>query len=147
MRRSSMPPRQSPMRRSTELTRTRMKAKRRRKTMGKDLRGLVLALAAGLCDMCGLPLPVVWECHHRRLRSQGGRDERENLLALHDRCHSRAHLNRFWARAHGYIVERPDEPATRPVWRHGRSWQIPTATGWIDCDPPADLDLPTERTA
>lgn len=89
--------------------------------------------------MCGEHLPACeWECHHRRLRSQGGKDEPPNLLALHDCCHARAHRNRAWARRHGYIVHRGDDPAARPVWRHGRSWRLPTPDGWVACAPPVD---------
>lgn len=104
--------------------------------------------------MCGQALSAKrWECHHRRLKSQGGRDERANLLALHDTCHGRAHGNRTWAKECGYIVHKGHDPETRPVWRHGRYWQLPTPDGWVPCAPPADVPGPdgptplTERKA
>lgn len=50
----------------------RLRPNRRRPPIG-DLRAAVLARAGHCCDMCGGPLPSRWECHHRRLRSQGGR--------------------------------------------------------------------------
>lgn len=112
------------------------------------LRDKVLELAGHCCDMCGQALSAKsWECHHRRLRSQGGLDEVDNLLALHHSCHGQAHGNRAWARARGYIVHRGDEPATRPVLRHGKTWQLPSIDGWTDCAPPADLTSTPKEAA
>lgn len=99
------------------------------------LREAVLARAGGCCDFCAFAIdPTDWECHHRRLRSQGGFDEMPNLVALHDACHSRLHDNRAMARDTGFIIHRPDDPAHTPVLRHGRTWAIPTET-WTPCDP------------
>ena len=112
------------------------------------LRDTVLELAGHCCDMCGQALSAKsWECHHRRLRSQGGLDEVPNLLALHHSCHGQAHGNRAWARDCGYIVHRGDDPATRPVLRHGKSWQLPSIDGWTDCAPPADITSTPKEAA
>lgn len=128
--------------------------RRRRPQWPPGLRDQVFAAAGGCCDICGQQLsPKRWECHHRRLRSQGGRDERANLLALHHACHDHAHRNRRWAKECGYIVHRGDEPGERPVWRHGHSWQLPTADGWAACLPNASVpgpvgpNPPIERSA
>jgi hypothetical protein len=109
-----------------------------------ELRPIVFEQAGGCCDMCGKRLPFQWECHHRKLLSQGGPDERTNLLALDYRCHAYAHEHRTWARIRGYIVHPNTDPATRPVLRHGTSWQLPTDSGWIPAEPPDDYE---ERTA
>jgi HNH endonuclease len=102
--------------------------------MQAELRTLVWDRARGRCDMCGQGLARNrWECHHRKLRSQGGPDEPHNLIALHARCHEQAHRNRDWARAHGYIVHPSADPATTPVWRHGQRWQLPVAGQWVGC--------------
>lgn len=104
----------------------------RRPMFPPGLREAVYERAGHCCDMCGQILSVKsWECHHRRLRSQGGRDEPENLLALHHSCHRDAHSHRDWARDCGYIVHSGDDPATQPVLRHGWRWQIPTPDGWV----------------
>jgi hypothetical protein len=112
-----------------------------------ELRPLTWERAGGRCDMCGLPLPEIWECHHRRLKSQGGKNELPNLLALDYRCHAYAHEHRTWARIRGYIVHRPDMPALRPVLRHQRTWELPTDTEWIPSTPPDDYETTEERTA
>lgn len=113
----------------------------RRPPMPEGLRDFVWGRDKGLCVICGLPLdPDRWECHHRKLRSQGGRDEATNLISLHGSCHAHAHGNRTWARERGYIVHPNDDPATCPVLRHGRRWQSPIAGQWVGAHPPADLD-------
>lgn len=129
-------------------------ARKWRPSWPSGLRDQVYVAAGSCCDICGQALSAKrWECHHRRLKSQGGEDERGNLLALHDACHSLAHRHRAWARECGYIVHRGDDPQARPVWRHGRSWQLPTEDGWVPCAPPVDVPGPdgptplTERSA
>ena len=100
-----------------------------------SLREAVLERAGGCCDLCAFAIdPTEWECHHRRLKSQGGQDEIANLVALHDACHSRLHGDRVMARETGFIVHRPDDPAHTPVLRHGQTWALPGET-WTPCDP------------
>lgn len=98
------------------------------------LRLAVLARAGGRCDHCGLLLGDVWECHHRKLRSRGGRDDMTNLVALHLSCHELAHGNPAWAEERGLIVASHADPAGVPVLRHGRARQLPTPGGWIAAD-------------
>jgi hypothetical protein len=126
------------MQRSTALTRAAMQQRRRRSAdpLPAVLRAAVFVRSAGLCDLCGRPLPRVWHCHHRKLRSQGGRHEAENLLALHDACHRRVHARPAWARRCGYIVARNVDPSARPVWRHRARWQLPNPGGWAAAEPP-----------
>jgi hypothetical protein len=53
-----------------------------------DLREKVLERCQGLCEKCGRSLPESWALHHRKLRSQGGKDVVQNFLALHHACHN-----------------------------------------------------------
>jgi 5-methylcytosine-specific restriction endonuclease McrA len=100
-----------------------------------QLRVAVLDRSEGCCDLCAMAIrPEDFECHHRRLRSQGGLDEMPNLVALHDLCHSRLHDDRAMARDAGFIVHQPDDPAETPVLRHGRAWALPGDT-WTPVDP------------
>lgn len=132
--------RRTPLRSGSELKQTKairqQSAKARSKRRGwAQLREAVLARAGRCCDFCAFAIdPTDWECHHRRLKSQGGLDEMANLVALHDACHSRLHDDRAMARETGFIVHKPDDPAHTPVLRHGRTWAIPGET-WTPCNP------------
>lgn len=110
--------------------------KRAERRTWEQFRKDVYARAEGVCDMCATW--INWddyECHHRRLRGQGGRNEMANLVALHKfPCHARAHDNRAWAKEKGFIVHRPDKPTETPVLRHLRSRQLPGET-WTPVDP------------
>jgi hypothetical protein len=135
--------RRSPLKRKTRLCPSRPwvgnvpQFRIRAKGVPPLMRELVWERGKGRCDICGDDLSRNrWECHHRKLRSQGGADEPLNLLALHPFCHDKAHGNRDWSRRRGYIVHRNDDPATRPVLRHNRRWQLPVAGQWVDCEPP-----------
>lgn len=129
--------RRTPMQRSTALTRAAMQPRRRAADpLPAVLRAAVFVRASGMCDLCGRPLPRLWHCHHRKLRSQGGRHEPENLLALHDACHRKVHNRPTWARRCGYIVARNFDPSARPVWRHRARWQLPTPGRWATAKPP-----------
>jgi hypothetical protein len=105
---------------------------RRPRHLPKVLRDLLWGQSEGLCDLCGIQLPVKgWHAHHRKLKSQGGRDETANLLALHFPCHDRIHDNPTWSKQRGYIVHPSYDPATRPVHRHERVWSLPKAGHWV----------------
>ena len=82
----------------------------------------------GLCVACGTWVPPDdFECHHRLLRSQGGKDNPGNLVTLHHECHDRAHRDRHWSRQRQLIL-RPSpgiDPASVPVTDHtGRRWLL-----------------------
>lgn len=107
-------PRRRPMRRSGQGLQPKTPApqkkrpKPKRSRAGSDryaeLRVQVKARAQDRCERCGCALGCDWECHHRRLRSQGGRDAVENLVAICPGCHRWAHANPTKARADGWIV-------------------------------------------
>jgi hypothetical protein len=53
------------------------------------LRALIWNRCEGYCEKCDAKLnPAWWDAHHRLMRSQGGRDEAPNLVALHPACHT-----------------------------------------------------------
>jgi hypothetical protein len=62
----------------------------------------------GNCERCGGVLPENWAAHHRKLRSQGGKDSLDNVVALHHECHNLAtdsvHLNPKNAYNFGFMV-------------------------------------------
>ena len=76
--------------------------------MDKKLRARVIERDTR-CRVCGLGMfyPVV---HHRQLRSQGGADSMENLIALHAKCHHDVHMNPEWSYEHGWLVHSWDDP-------------------------------------
>ena len=93
------------------------------------LRQLVWERAGGRCERCGLTLPPEWECHHRKLRSQGGRDALVNLIALHMRCHNAGetgsvHHSPGKAYDLGYLVRSHQTPEATPLLLHGKRWVL-----------------------
>lgn len=145
MKRSGPIPRKTPMKRTRMATdrrpgkapnppRRHRAAKQkglRRPTMDGDLRASIYARADGMCDRCGVGMaPDAWECHHRQLRSRGGGDSHENLVALCTGCHVWAHGNPAEATSRGWIVPSWAGPEQIPVHRHGRAWALPVGTSW-----------------
>lgn len=102
------------------------------------LRSLVYDRAGGVCDLCGQRLGRKgWAAHHRQLRSQGGPDTAENLIAVHHFCHTeRIHRCPAWARGCGFIVASYDDPGATAVFRHLRRWQQPTGAEWVGATAP-----------
>jgi hypothetical protein len=97
------------------------------------LRGLVYARSKGYCEKCGGQLPFSWALHHRKLKSRGGKDEVENLVALHHECHNLAtdsvHNNPNKATEVGLMVSSWSNPAECPVTLPDGSSVILTALG------------------
>ena len=85
----------------------------------KHLRELVLARCQGYCEFCGLVLTDNFALHHRKFKSRGGKDEVNNLIALHHECHnlgtSSVHMNIKKATETGHIVSRHAEPNNIPL--------------------------------
>lgn len=146
MKRGGPIERRTPLRAKTGLARKRERPERkvsppkpraakrkglRRPAMDGNLRAAVYERAAGMCDRCGHAIhPDAWECHHRKLRSQGGEDSHENLIALCPGCHAWAHGNPLAAKTQGFIVPPWDDPAETPVLRHGRAFWLPVGQTW-----------------
>ena len=87
--------------------------------MAKQLREQVFKRCQGHCEKCGGVLPKSWALHHRKLRSQGGKDVIENFVALHHACHNMGtdavHLNPASAIRDGFIVPSWAQPDTTTV--------------------------------
>lgn len=91
-----------------------------------ELRRVVFDRASGRCERCGTPVVDGHECHHRKLRSQGGRDEVANLACLCPGCHhDEVHARPGQARTDGWIVRRGSDPAMVAVILHdGRTVRL-----------------------
>jgi 5-methylcytosine-specific restriction endonuclease McrA len=90
------------------------------------VRKALYARTKGHCDKCGGPmLEEEMQAHHRRLRSQGGKDELACLLGCHGRCHNldsdSIHLRPKAAYVNGWLVKSYQDPALTPVLIGGRS--------------------------
>lgn len=139
MKRSPMPDRKTPMRR-TQLRAVvdgeRVKAKRPRATGPRAVERLVIvARAGGSCELCGVPVAFVdddgqvtplaaYSIHHRQPRGMGGTSDpaansATNLLLLCGTgttgCHGMVESQRALAVAHGWLVPKPLDPSSKPV--------------------------------
>lgn len=85
----------------------------------KSVRAIVLARCKGYCEKCGGALDENFALHHRKLRSRGGKDTVDNLVALHHECHNlgtnSVHLNIKKATERGLIVPTYANPETYPL--------------------------------
>lgn len=72
---------------------------------------------------CGRPLGPGANVHHRKLRSQGGANDPENMITVCGSgttgCHGWIHAHPKLSREAGWIVPSWGDPADVPV----RSWQ------------------------
>ena len=69
-------------------------------------------------------------CHHRKLRSRGGKDDGFNCVWVCLDCHDHIHHNPDEATRTGFMVPSWEDPAGWPVKRTtGRA--CPTPTGWV----------------
>ena len=85
----------------------------------KYLRETVLARCKGYCEFCGKVLTDNFALHHRKFKSRGGKDEINNLIALHHECHNlgtfSVHMNIKKATESGHVVSRHAEPSDIPL--------------------------------
>lgn len=86
--------------------------------MKKQVAEIVLERAGHYCEACGFPC-ADFALHHRQLRSQGGKDEPANLIAVHHACHNLGtnsiHLNPKKSINFGYIVPSWADPSEFPL--------------------------------
>jgi len=85
-----------------------------------DGKALVRSRDGHQCQRCGASIAnIPSSIHHRKLRSQGGLDDADNMIRMCGTgttgCHGWAHHNRTPANEDGWIVYRIDNPAERPV--------------------------------
>lgn len=82
--------------------------------MDKEIAEAVLKRANGYCEHCGMPGELT--LHHRKLRSQGGKDEVSNLIAVLHNCHlNDIHANPKIAKVRGWIVPSWAMPSRYPL--------------------------------
>ena len=85
----------------------------------KLLREQILSRCSGYCEKCGFSLPEGFALHHRKLKSRGGKDTLDNLIALHHECHNlgtnSVHLNIKTATENGWIVPTYETPNEYPM--------------------------------
>lgn len=102
-------------------------------TNWKSLRDLTLARCKGYCEFCGFALPENFALHHRKLRSRGGKDTIDNLIALHHECHNlntnSVHMNITKATKTGHIVPTHENPFEYPLQLSNGSTVILTIDG------------------
>lgn len=125
--------------------RSKITPKRRRQLDERwtTLRRMVLLRCGGRCERCGRALGEYWECHHRKLRSQGGPDDVRNLIALHPDCHNpgspgSVHHSPRIARQGGYMVPGWADPAVEPLLLWGSRWVLLTEGGTYAPTPAPD---------
>lgn len=71
----------------------------------------------GVCQGCGEPMDQMdWHCHHRLLRSRGGKHTWRNLVALHPACHEWVHAHPEIATSLGFILPTGADPDQAPMW-------------------------------
>lgn len=88
----------------------------------KLVRPIIWRRCAGLCEYCGVALGdfECFEAHHRKLRSRGGGDGPENIVATHPPCHDRIHARPESSQENGFMVSSWDDPASIPLLYMGR---------------------------
>ena len=100
--------------------------------MDKVIAETVLARANGYCEVCGLPGDD-FALHHRKLKSRGGKDAVENLIALHHACHNMGkkaiHFYPEEAERTGHIVAGHADPLECPLTLANGSIVILTPEG------------------
>jgi len=98
-----------------------------------QLREQVLARCEGYCEKCGSGLPESFALHHRKLKSRGGKDSVENLIALHHACHNMGkkaiHFYPEEAERTGHIVAGHADPLECPLTLANGSIVILTPEG------------------
>lgn len=86
--------------------------------MDKKIAEAVLKRAGNYCEACGQSGDD-FALHHRRLKSQGGKDEVCNLIAVHHRCHNLGtysiHMRPLAAVEKGQIVPSWANPSEFPL--------------------------------
>ncbi len=117
--------RNEPLRRRQVEAALRPKPKRKRRSITTLVRDRVRERSGGLCEARSLNLGGrcsgrANHMHHRKLRSQGGLDQKANLAHLCSNCHTWVHSNVADAVALGLIVPGYRPHPTTP-WRPPRA--------------------------
>lgn len=97
--------------------------------MSRETRALLWERCQGHCEACGYALARdEMQAHHRKLRAHGGRDDLDNLLAVHSACHTGPrgiHMNPTRSYRLGHLVTSGAVPADVPVEIHPAMYAAP----------------------
>ena len=115
-------------------------------------RDILRGRSGGMCEICGIAPATNW--HHRKNRSQGGKDDLANALHLDGSgttgCHGHVTDHPAEAYEKGWSVRSGFNPADVPVLLAGR-WVLLTNSGHIftppagrDRCPRCGFDMPTQ---
>lgn len=121
LKRSPMPQRTTPMRRTSLKASTAPRKRQRDTGPTPKVRALVLARDGFACVCCGgSVIGHVYSLQHRKRRSQGGRSDAPNLIVVlgdgSQGCHARIDSREDpHDEAAGYTVRSYDDPARMPV--------------------------------
>jgi len=98
------------------------------------LRVAVHQREGGLCVACGVHESLEeGNCHHRQLRSRGGRDDAWNCIWLCSGCHGDIHANPAKSTETGYLCPSWEDPAKWPL-KCANGWFQPSPDGWATAD-------------
>ena len=90
--------------------------------ISKEARITLAVRSGGFCEICYVAPATNW--HHRKNRSQGGRNELSNAMHLCGSgttgCHGRVTENPAEAYQFGWSVRSGQNPAEVPIWMHWR---------------------------
>lgn len=92
-----------PIRKPTPRIKERKPIKSRPHTIPASVKEAVFSRDRFTCGWCEVPGGAL-DCHHVKRRSQGGRDEVGNLVAVHRLCHRFIHENISVARSRGFLA-------------------------------------------
>jgi hypothetical protein len=99
-------------------------------------RQVIRERAANRCELCGTPVGIDAQIHHRKPRGMGGtKDPRSrsaaNGLFVHFRCHERIERNREESYAFGWLVLQTQDSHETPVRLH-HGWFLLNDDGSLD---------------
>jgi hypothetical protein len=139
-----MPPRRTPLKRSTKRLRLKAPARPDERAAERLARDLVEARAGGGCEVCRVEHEGT-DWHHRVRKSQGGPWSASNGLWVCRPLHAWITLNPHGARAKGWGLESHEDPAAEPVLYRG-FWVLLTDYGSVEPTTPPAPDFPIGGT-
>jgi len=99
-------------------------------------RQVIRERAKGRCELCGTPVGMDAQIHHRKPRGMGGTKDSASRLAcnglfVHFRCHEKIERNREVALANGWLVRQSGDSQDQPVRLH-YGWVLLNADGSVE---------------